>query len=117
MHFSLYPTSQNLSSDFSKTPALLDGILAFENKKQIKNLLKITSQSYFDEVEIENYLQTITHNLYFLIEKCHKIAVILGQFKDFPESDKLKDLQFLVFDISQKSNKILEKNQISIFAV
>ena len=111
-----YITSQNLSSNFSKPPALLDGILAFENKKQIKNLLKITSQSYFDEVEIENYLQTITHNLHFLIEKCHQIAVILGQFKDFPENEKLRDLHFLVFDISQKSNKILEKKQISIFA-
>ena len=115
MQSSYYINLQNLSSDKNRADDFLTKIFNFNNQNQIKKLLKLIRPTFFGEDEIENYLQTMPHNLHFLIEKCYQIAVVLGQFKDFPENNELKDLHFLVFSVSQKSNQILEKNQVSVF--
>ena len=109
-----YKTIPNLSSNFlTAVPTFLDKIIAFDNKNQVKSLLKIP---VFDKFDMNNFLKTVpNYNLIFIIDKCYQIALEIGKFKDFPENDKLKDLHFIVFDISEMANQITQKNQINLF--
>ena len=109
-----YKTTSNLSSNFlTAVPPFLDKIIAFDNKNQVKSLLKIP---YLSEFKTNNFLKTISnHNLDFIIDKCYQIALEIGKFKDFSQNDKLKELSSTIFETSKMANQIKEKNQINLF--